>query len=532
MSVTPLTRDQIEQAVYMDEPQSKKRKLDLVKCDRCRDDKQKCLPVNRIYPIKCDRCIEKGLSCSEGKRATRRSKQEPTIKPLPSSTIPVLNADEEILFDQWLFLLNYHSNLTMAVERLRNLEREIFKPFLDPVPKVMLRVYASIDMESLEGFTNELGAILTRVGSTLRKAALRTSEHLPASMLSSLIGSTLPVVSPTATCLLCIDFSAVSMLGCPTSRKFLDTQTQLSGHSEANHFHQGPVNRTLLKDTVSRYVKMSKKVQWDAHETFLRIGMVEMSHMSHQIGWYHPQGVGYQLFLERAEVVDCLGRSPLHFWLDDISRDLQGEELEILKEPGYISILNKPDILGRTPLHITCQYGWEAATQVLLELGADPGLRTCFLSLPLHYAAARGSAAICSMLLAHMDNSDIHDMDCEDQTALTYADDNRYAEVAMLIDRYDKNQEEPSGSSSPHEEVPIANEGNSGSSEIRITAPSANVPGGIDTFVTVAQWESLSALQENNQLRKPLDASNLDSQHYATSFSLDKIFTGDRSIQT
>lgn len=50
-------------------PPRKKRRLDYLKCDCCRRDKQKCLPSERRWPEeKCNRCLEKGFECSEPRR--------------------------------------------------------------------------------------------------------------------------------------------------------------------------------------------------------------------------------------------------------------------------------------------------------------------------------------------------------------------------------------------------------------------------------------------------------------------------------
>jgi hypothetical protein len=86
----------------------KKRKLDLVKCERCRIDKQKvgsilrlslcfqsyltpvkCTPTDRIWPARCQRCTTKDFPCSEGKRAQRGSKHA-----LPESAL--LSSSEKI----------------------------------------------------------------------------------------------------------------------------------------------------------------------------------------------------------------------------------------------------------------------------------------------------------------------------------------------------------------------------------------------------------------------------------------------------
>ncbi|KAF1939751.1 hypothetical protein EJ02DRAFT_424559 [Clathrospora elynae] len=121
----------LERFVDADTQPIKKRKLDLVKCDRCRDDKVKvsvsrrlartqsknnmvntrsqssglgvffnCLPVSRTFPEKCDRCEAKDLPCSEGKRAKRKSKHTPDVVPSSSSNLTE-GADTKEFEDQF-----------------------------------------------------------------------------------------------------------------------------------------------------------------------------------------------------------------------------------------------------------------------------------------------------------------------------------------------------------------------------------------------------------------------------------------------
>jgi hypothetical protein len=56
------------------QPATSTRKFSLVKCERCRLDKQKCLPTKREWPNRCNRCAEKDFTCSPGRRIQRKSK--------------------------------------------------------------------------------------------------------------------------------------------------------------------------------------------------------------------------------------------------------------------------------------------------------------------------------------------------------------------------------------------------------------------------------------------------------------------------
>ncbi|KAF2660800.1 hypothetical protein K491DRAFT_16597 [Lophiostoma macrostomum CBS 122681] len=71
-----------------EESQPKRKKLNMVKCDRCRADKQSCVPVIQASPSqRCKRCVEKDLPCSERRRAvrsTRCSRRKPVLSSSPS----------------------------------------------------------------------------------------------------------------------------------------------------------------------------------------------------------------------------------------------------------------------------------------------------------------------------------------------------------------------------------------------------------------------------------------------------------------
>ncbi|KAI5803692.1 hypothetical protein EDC01DRAFT_627515 [Geopyxis carbonaria] len=53
-------------------------KLDMVKCDRCRKSKVKCLFSNGEWPAKCDTCEKKGVDCPEPTRSQKDPKSDKT----------------------------------------------------------------------------------------------------------------------------------------------------------------------------------------------------------------------------------------------------------------------------------------------------------------------------------------------------------------------------------------------------------------------------------------------------------------------
>jgi ankyrin repeat protein len=97
--------------------------------------------------------------------------------------------------------------------------------------------------------------------------------------------------------------------------------------------------------------------------------------------------------------------------LDDASRSNNTEPTEAAIYRAYPILtditdqkrfINDQDVLGRSPLHIASQGGLFSAVQRPLELGADPGRSTKYNSTPLHYAAAKGHAHICRVLVENI----------------------------------------------------------------------------------------------------------------------------------
>lgn len=111
-------------------PARKKRRLEYIKCDQCRKDKKKCLPVDRQWPEKCQHCIQNEFGCSEGKRANANRKPERVepdnrqcSEPSKISTQPHPISNEK--FHDLILLAQYRNNISMAVSCLYGLKQEI-----------------------------------------------------------------------------------------------------------------------------------------------------------------------------------------------------------------------------------------------------------------------------------------------------------------------------------------------------------------------------------------------------------------------
>ena len=127
--------------------------------------------------------------------------------------------------------------------------------------------------------------------------------------------------------------------------------------------------------------------------------MEEAATTARKMDIFHNDSVGYWLFVKGKEQQDCLGRSTLLQCLDEVVGCPKDDDLIVLRRNPPHFDLDLQDLLGRTALHIACEKGWTLFVEVLLELGADPGVVTVFGHLPLHYAAtanAQEATSLCN----------------------------------------------------------------------------------------------------------------------------------------
>lgn len=69
---------------------SNRRVLSKYKCSLCREARQKCLPVDRVWPQHCYRCISKGLDCSEPQASLNARMRSPPGTPTAATLVPIL----------------------------------------------------------------------------------------------------------------------------------------------------------------------------------------------------------------------------------------------------------------------------------------------------------------------------------------------------------------------------------------------------------------------------------------------------------
>ena len=180
------------------------------------------------------------------------------------------------------------------------------------------------------------------------------------------------------------------------------------------------------------HIDFSQEVQKQAIEMFeFELRQVMRWERGERYGVYHPGGLYRCIPSSTEDLNDSLARSPLHMWMDDDdgyrNAGLNGFSHDVS------SLKNMQDILGRTALTMACQERWKDAVEWLLKENADPGLATIYGSLPLHYAAVKGSFNICEQLLAHKTRFDIKAKDCMYKTALDYAREKEHQDVVYLL---------------------------------------------------------------------------------------------------
>lgn len=101
--------------------------------------------------------------------------------------------------------------------------------------------------------------------------------------------------------------------------------------------------------------------------------------------------------------------------------------VELLLEYG--ADINSKNTMGRSALFFACKYGYEDIAQLLIENGANVNLDdTCFYEAPLIEATKNGHQSIVELLIKN--NADITQKDSDNKTALQYAEENHYGEIA------------------------------------------------------------------------------------------------------
>lgn len=381
------------------------------------------------------------------------------------------------------------------------------RPFLDPVPRRIHRENTTEEIRSLRDFFDvDLREALFELVHTSPNDP--TAKVAAAPLLSSVAALTFSQISSGPNCPICHDDQdgndeLLKRLGGNRhyGRMRLYYQGGILGHLSMDHADS--IRRDdRLREVTSCYTYASNMVVNKARRLFEGLQKKHNFKTRWQSGLCHPDEFGHDLNMIGEMLTDRLGRTSLHYWLTGMSRnnadhgyELDGE-LHALEALHFAPLINKRDILGRSPLHIACQIGWEAAASALLRLGGNPRLKTIYKSLPLHYAAAKGMLKTCELLLAHKDSPDPDEEDCEGNTAMEYAKQKRHPEIVALFARHRNEQENCTPAATPivievtspdDEEVSVATE---------TSAPKSNMLEEINMRDIIAPWELVTALQQ------------------------------------
>jgi hypothetical protein len=346
--------------------------------------------------------------------------------------------------------------MAMAMDQMRHMWENLLMPFVNPVPRETFDglFLPSVIAETIRLIDESMRAALTHNLEDITWTVSPTA--ITRYMSATLIGYNLMPSFPGTGCPLCSPSDLdVELEAFGEHAEFHIRQKRLERHGElaGSAFH--PVDSVRLEEELVRYVSVTKKVQLRARDYFATTKRGFSSSTVKEIGLYHPQTVGLQLLRGFLEVKDCLGRSPLHYFLDDASRPNNTYPTPVAAFYSFLSMfpdtadqnrfVNDQDVLGRSPLHIASQGGLILVVQKLLELGADPGRSTKYNSTPLHYAAAEGYPQTCEALLKYAVVDHVHQMDYGGHTAMGYAILYGHGEIQDMLTVYLRNQYERTG---------------------------------------------------------------------------------------
>ncbi|KAK0744901.1 ankyrin repeat-containing domain protein [Apiosordaria backusii] len=420
---------------------SSRGKLDLVKCDFCRRDKQKCEPQPRHWPQKCVRCVEKRFRCSPSTRKQRNTAKRRFLLSSDTDMQTSVNAEAPLLRS------DKHSN---AVSFLKMLKRLVVK--LDRWRK------ESVDVFHCPGDTDE--AKLSHMAAAFR-GAVQTLCHT----LLGYVTARMTVLSTRKDERAASEASTLRMLACNIIER-PHTGYSDEDYTLVNHSNDSVLNTTiesmvlnheigaalLLEDEylakristshnddppndfmvfIHRFRKFCPVIKqlWDSRlapavhgdpaSSMIDI-FVKASIIDSNSPWIRKLVTKDSFW----SLQDCLGYSILHGILEELGRGsfslLPEEANHLFSNIGTHCVQhNRRDIYGRSVLHIATQYNVPVAVQALLQSGVSPDDCTYTGSLPLHYAAALGHVEICETLL--MRTKKLTCLDQHHRTPLDYA---------------------------------------------------------------------------------------------------------------
>ncbi|KAH7090345.1 hypothetical protein FB567DRAFT_288693 [Paraphoma chrysanthemicola] len=414
----------------------KRRRLNTVKCDRCRRDKQRCDPVGRIWPEKCDRCASKNLPCSEGKKAGRVGKQDlDSEQDSDASESGDTDANFQKLVSHWMVLSRYRKNLSLLSGRLQLLWLQNARPFKSHGSHHAFETAPACNLVVMTTEAAKSG--LKFVTEALMNSNLARSP--PQNLFPMFLEAERPyseyIIEDCKECICTIRtqdpyLRAFSLNG-DVFGEFLTWQRVLLTfmNSASGLISCTSTNRCIQK-AMNRYCKMAKLSMRLVVEVLKDLGKDTAAEMAPKVGLYQPEAFGYYLyeFLDSvADIPVVLDQNALQQWLD--FREHDGK---LLHKPSLMEI-NEQDLLGRSSLHIACLRNNETVAAALLEQGANTNARTTCGRTALHFAAANNNIAACEKLLEYCGRSQIEIQDAKKHMARDYT--NR-PDIVKLLDTH------------------------------------------------------------------------------------------------
>lgn len=328
--------------------------------------------------------------------------------------------------------------MTMARERLQILDDDTISCFEDLV--------ISMFGESTEDFIRFTDSILHKAILPCLTRFLAMGEFSnPLPTRSSFASLTLAMISSSSDkiCPLCSPRESLVMID--ELRNSMDVCGKFIFQEHITEYHSGLSDKSKQDEETRNYTTLSTEVLQQIVLIPESLGLSEVAERSRAIGVYHADWTSWETSRLHLEDLDCLSRTPFH-------RILDGDFVEhhkLLHDLEYyesfwnnFNVWNSQDILGRTPLHILCQFEENIVlsklVQKVLKAGAISGIATAYGTTPLHYAAAKGFAGICTLLIQYGAKSDMQAEDHEGRTALDHATIKKHDFVVILLKTYYK----------------------------------------------------------------------------------------------
>ena len=314
--------------------------------------------------------------------------------------------------------MGYHEITSDAAERFGKLRDELAQPFIDAwdskvYEKFLGKTSARSHTHNLENgkwytCAKHLSTILIRMRSELLEAA--ATQDCDQGTLITILGS--QASSPRSTHNDCPYRSQKDdqilkelqerRLVCS---EFLWRQNRIAAlfHSRQHHSFDGEKVYADLVRLKSLCDSIKDEALYVIESGTLDKCAVDCLQAFNVEQYYLDEVASFRIFSDCLDGLDYCGRTTGHKFLDCMPHGPHREPYAKLLE-RYVKGLddvNKQDGLGRTLLHIACIKNWHAGVEVLLQHGANLNATTVFGSLPLHYAAAKGTIRICQLLLRY-----------------------------------------------------------------------------------------------------------------------------------